>query len=220
MPDAGGLLNLLKRMPNDQPGPVLTGKRVLLRPARMEDWSSWAEVRRVSQRFLEPWEPTWASDSLTQQAFRRRLRALQRERLAGTSSGLLMLDRLEGHVIGGITIADIRRGVAMSCSVGYWVGEPYARRGFMSEGVSVILTHIFETLRMHRVEAACLPANEASQRLLRRLGFFEEGLARGYLKIDGRWQDHRLFALLEQDWRAQRRASSAPTPSPAALAGD
>ncbi|MEM7123874.1 MAG: GNAT family protein [Pseudomonadota bacterium] len=212
------MLNLLKRMPSDQPGPVLTGDRVLLRPARMEDWSSWAEVRRVSRTFLEPWEPTWASDSLTQQAFRRRVRILQRERLAGTSSGLLMFDREGGQVIGGLTIADIRRGVAMTCSIGYWVGEPYARQGYMSEGVAVVLEHIFDTLRLHRVEAACLPDNEASQRLLRRLGFHEEGLARGYLKIDGRWQDHRLFALLESDWRHFRLQQHQHRA--AALAGD
>ncbi len=185
----------------------------------MEDWSAWAAVRRASRDFLVPWEPTWSHDSLTQQAFRRRLRVQQRERLAGTSCGLLIFDRDNGQVIGGITIGDIRRGVAMACSIGYWVGEPYARSGYMTESVAAVLTHVFDTLRLHRVEAACLPNNEASQRLLIKLGFHEEGLARCYLKIDGKWQDHRLFAILDADWR-DNRLSITDTATSATLAGD
>jgi [ribosomal protein S5]-alanine N-acetyltransferase len=206
-------------MPNDSPGPVLTGPRVLLRPARMEDWTEWAAVRRESRDFLTPWEPTWSHDSLTQQSFRRRLRVQQRERLTGTSCGLLVFERNSGEVIGGVTMADIRRGVAMACSIGYWVGARYARNGYMSEAVAAVLTHVFDTLRLHRVEAACLPDNEASKRLLLKLGFGEEGLARGYLKIDGKWQDHRLFAILDAEWR-ERRPALVGMPTSAARAGD
>jgi ribosomal-protein-alanine N-acetyltransferase len=206
-------------MPNDSPGPVLTGSRVLLRPARMEDWAAWAAVRRESRDFLTPWEPTWSHDSLTQQAFRRRLRVQQRERLAGTSCGFLIFERAGGEVIGGITMAEIRRGVAMACSIGYWVGARHARNGYMSEAVAAVLTHAFDTLRLHRVEAACLPGNEASRRLLVKLGFTEEGLARVYLKIDGKWLDHRLFAIL--DWQGrERRPPIADEPASAAQAGD
>ena len=185
----------------------------------MEDWSAWAAIRRESRDFLTPWEPTWSHDSLTQQAFRRRVRVQQRERLAGSSCGLLIFDRDSGEVIGGITIADIRRGVAMACSIGYWVGARHARSGYMTASVAAVLTHAFDTLRLHRVEAACLPDNEASQRLLSKLGFGEEGLARGYLKIDGKWQDHRLFAILDSQWREQR-SSVAAEPQSAARAGD
>jgi ribosomal-protein-alanine N-acetyltransferase len=185
----------------------------------MDDWNSWASVRRESRAFLTPWEPTWSHDSLTQQAFRRRLRVQQRERLAGTSCGLLIFERHSGDVIGGITIADIRRGVAMACSIGYWIGTHQAHQGYMTEAVAAVLSHIFDTLRLHRVEAACLPNNEASRRLLMKLGFREEGLARSYLKIDGRWQDHRLFAILDTEWREHRGFLTGET-AHAALAGD
>lgn len=195
------------------------GNRVLLRAPRMDDWSSWAAVRRESRDFLTPWEPTWAHDSLTQQSFRRRLRVQQRERLAGTSSSFLIFERASDEVIGGITVADIRRGVAQACTIGYWIGRRHARMGYMSEGVAAVLDHIFESLRLHRVEAACLPDNVASRRLLAKLGFREEGLARAYLKIDGRWQDHRLFAMLESEWQSHR-PSFVDRPASAALAGD
>ncbi len=108
---------------------------------------------------------------------------------------------------------------AMACSVGYWFGEPYARNGYMAESVAAVLTHVFDTLRLHRVEAAYLPDNEASQRLLIKLEFHEEGLARCYLKIDGKCQDHRLFAILDADWR-DHRLSMPDTRASATLAGD
>jgi len=72
----------------------------------------------------------------------------------------------------------------------------------MTEGLRCLLPFAFGRLALHRVEAACLPRNEASRRLLDRIGFREEGFARQYLRIDGAWQDHVLYALLGDDpWR-------------------
>ena len=96
-------------------------------------------------------------------------------------------------------MSNIRRGVSQSCSLGYWIGEPYARQGYMTKGVRAIIWFVFDVLRLHRLEAACLPENKASAALLTRTGFQYEGLARRYLKIDGVWQDHWLFALLNDD---------------------
>ena len=111
-----------------------------------------------------------------------------------------LIRRSDDALMGGITLSGIQRGVAQSCSVGYWIGEPYARDGYMTEGLQCVLSHCFSSLGLHRVEAACMPNNDASQALLQRCGFRREGYARKYLKINGAWRDHLLFAVIEQEW--------------------
>jgi ribosomal-protein-alanine N-acetyltransferase len=83
------------------------------------------------------------------------------------------------------------------------MGLPYARRWYMAQAVSLVLDYAFDDLRLHRVEATCLVRNEPSSKLLLKLGFTEEGVARQSLCIDGRWQDHRTFAILQADRQAK-----------------
>jgi ribosomal-protein-alanine N-acetyltransferase len=93
----------------------------------------------------------------------------------------------------------VRRGVAQAGSLGYWIGEPFARQGLMTAAVNALIPFAFGTLRLHRLEAACIPNNTASVRLLEKTGFKREGFAREYLCINGVWQDHVLYALLRGD---------------------
>ena len=102
-------------------------------------------------------------------------------------------------LVGGLTLASVRRGVAQAGSLGYWMGATFVRRGHMTAAVKAVLPFTFSTLRLHRVEAACIPTNTASIRLLERAGFTREGYARQYLCINGTWQDHLLFARLRDD---------------------
>ena len=104
-------------------------------------------------------------------------------------------------LVGGITLSNVRRGVAQAGNLGYWIGEPHARRGHMNAAVRALLPFAFGGLRLHRVEAACIPSNAASIRLLERNGFTREGYAREYLCINGIWQDHLLYARLKDDPR-------------------
>src|SRR5262249_12115313 len=99
-------------------------------------------------------------------------------------------------------LTNIRRGVAETGSLGYWIGERHARQGYMTEGLQLTLTFAFQRARLHRVEAACLPRNEPSRKLLAKCGFREEGHAREYLCIDGSWQDHVLVGLPRDEWVA------------------
>jgi ribosomal-protein-alanine N-acetyltransferase len=101
--------------------------------------------------------------------------------------------------VGGLTLANIRRGCAQAGSLGYWMGAPYARRGYMTAAVAAIIPFAFATLKLHRIEAACIPGNIASIRLLEKTGFQREGFARQYLCIDGVWQDHLLFARIREE---------------------
>jgi ribosomal-protein-alanine N-acetyltransferase len=97
---------------------------------------------------------------------------------------------------GGITLSNVRRGVAQMGSVGYWCGRPFVRRGLTVAAVRALSDFAFRTLGLHRLEAACIPDNAPSRALLAKAGFSEEGYARAYLKINGEWRDHVLFGLI------------------------
>jgi len=181
------------------PGPTLKAARVTLRPPRYSDWRTWAQVRGSSREFLKPWEPEWTKDALTRSAFVRRLRRHREAARDGTGFTFLILRNEDEALIGGVTVSNVRYGVSRACSVGYWMGQPYIRQGYMRASLVLLVRHIFDDLHLHRIEAACLPANTASRNLLRSVGFSEEGYARSYLRIDGRWQDHVLYGLVEGD---------------------
>lgn len=177
----------------------LESYNVHLRPPRPGDYRAWATLREESRDFLTPWEPRWPADSTGRHAFRRRLHAVATEWRNDEGYGFFVFRNEDNALLGGINISQIRRGVAQTASLGYWIGERHARRGYMADALSVLLPYAFRQLGLHRIEAACLPENQASKGLLKKLGFREEGLARQYLKIDDRWQDHVLFGLIESD---------------------
>lgn len=181
------------------PGPVIRTDGLYLRPAAMNDCAQWTALREKSRDFLTPWEPTWPPDDLTRTAFRRRLRRYLKEMQQDSAYSFLLFRTEDDVLLGGATLSFVRRGVAQACSLGYWMGEPYAGKGYMSEAVKAIVPFAFRTLRLHRVEAACLPHNAPSIRLLEKVGFVREGYARRFLRINGTWQDHLLFARLAED---------------------
>jgi len=186
-------------------GPVLRAGPVYLRSPQMSDFHSWVELRALSQRFLCPWEPTWPRDDLTKSSFRRRIKRYARDVRDDLAYPFFIFETDSDNIIGGLTLSNVRRGVAQTCALGYWVGEPYARCGFMTAAVGAIVPYVFKTLQLHRLEAACLPGNEASVKLLEKCGFEQEGYARRYLRIDGKWQDHLLFGLIADDIDTQAR---------------
>ena len=179
--------------------PVIEGEGVYLRAPQMADYAEWATLREASRAFLTPWEPTWPADDLTRAAFRRRLRRYADDLRSDQSYAFLLFRKSDHRLIGGVTLANIRRGVAQAGSLGYWMGASYAGKGAMTAAVRALVPFAFGTLRLHRLEAACIPSNAASIRLLEKTGFSREGYAREYLCIDGLWQDHVLYARLIGD---------------------
>ncbi|MEM7399186.1 MAG: GNAT family protein [Pseudomonadota bacterium] len=192
---------LLRAATSGDIGPVLETSRVLLRAPQMSDYPAWAELRAASQDFLVPWEPLWAPDELSRASFRRRIRHYLRDMREDVGYALFVYDNRSSALVGGVTLCNVRRGVTQSCTLGYWVGAAYARQGYMTAAVRAVVPFVFDSLGLHRLEAACLPTNTASMRLLERVGFEREGLARRYLRINGEWRDHVLYALLEADSR-------------------
>ncbi|WP_298813894.1 GNAT family N-acetyltransferase [uncultured Roseibium sp.] len=181
-----------------------------LRPPIMSDYKEWSELRAESRRFLKPWEPLWPSDDLTKSGFRRRLRRYAKDRKEGRSLSFLLFRAKRHEILGGLTLSNIRRGVSQTATLGYWMGERHAGKGHMSSAVAMILPFCFGVLNLHRIEAACLPTNMPSIRLLENAGFHREGYARNYLLINGTWQDHLLFACLAED-HASRLEKVAPS---------
>jgi [ribosomal protein S5]-alanine N-acetyltransferase len=176
----------------------LTGDRVFLRPPERGDYEAWASLRASSRNFLTPWEPSWPPDALSRASFRARVSRYAEDWRTDQAYNLLIFARDE-TLLGGIGLSNIRRGVSETASLGYWVGEAFAGQRYMTEALPLVLDFAFDRLGLHRVEAACLPNNTPSRSLLRRAGFRQEGYAREYLCIEGKWQDHLLFAILRGD---------------------
>lgn len=174
----------------------LRGRAVYLRPPTPRDYRPWAALRAQSRTFLEPWEPTWPEHDLDRAAFRARLGAYAREMELGEAYAFFIFRDDDDALLGAIRLFHVRRGVALTGTIGYWLGEPFVRRGYMQDAVETLIRFAFTGLGLHRLEAACMPENHASAALLAKCGFSEEGYAPAYLKINGAWRDHRLFGLV------------------------
>ena len=177
-----------------EPALTVAGDKVSLRPPQTADYEEWAALREASRAFLVPWEPTWPADDLSRASFRRRLKRYGEDQRNDLAYPYFIFRNEDQKLVGGLTITNIRRGVAQAGSLGYWMGAAYARQGYMSAAVRALVPFAFSPLKLHRIEAACIPENAASVGLLEKTGFVREGYAREYLCINGVWQDHLLYA--------------------------
>jgi [ribosomal protein S5]-alanine N-acetyltransferase len=169
------------------------GVRTYLRAPLLDDFEQWRDLRRDSRSFLEPWEPAWNDDEFLMSAFRRRIVQYARMAHEDRAYPFFIFDVTGEKLLGAITLSNIRRGVAETATLGYWTGEKHARHGVMTDALQAITSFADAELGLHRVEAACLPHNVASMHLLERAQFVREGFARGYIKINGQWEDHVLW---------------------------
>ena len=176
-------------------GVVMRGSKVILRPPIMDDFKQWVDLRKLSRSFLEPWEPTWQLDEFNRSAFRRRIHIYNHWAMQDRSFAFFIFD-LKQNLLGAVHLSHIRRGAEQAATLGYWIGKPYARQGYMADALNLLVHHAFRDLSLHRLEAACLPRNAASKALLEKVGFTQEGYAKSYINIAGLWEDHLLFAKL------------------------
>jgi [ribosomal protein S5]-alanine N-acetyltransferase len=184
------LQNLLAPKPNYE----CRGLRTLLRSPSVEDFSQWRDLRHSSRAFLEPWEPLWRDDELLLSSFRKRVAHYAKLSHDDQAYPFFIWSE-DGKLLGAITISNLRRGVAQMATLGYWIGAPFAKQGFMSDALATVIMFSRNELDLHRLEAACLPNNTASVQLLQKAGFTREGFAASYLKINGQWEDHILWGL-------------------------
>lgn len=185
--------------------PRLETERLVLRLPAHPDYSAWTALRVESRAFLTPWEPSWAVDHLSKRSFTNRVYWAQRASRNGNAIPLFLV-RKDGVLLGAITLDNIRRGPAQTGTIGYWIGQPFARQGYMREAISALVHYAFTSLDLSRVEAACLPENSASRGVLERSGFKYEGVAQSYLQINGRWRNHVLYSNLRSNRRGKTEA--------------
>ena len=173
------------------------GPRVHVHAPVAGEWEELAALVRRSRKLHHPWMHPRAEDRATYRAYLARLRS-------GGHAGFVLRRHEDGAALGLVNVNEIVRGAFHSGYLGYWIGAPFARAGYMTEGLGLVLRHVFGPLKLHRVEANIQPDNEPSKALVRRLGFRCEGYSPRYLKIGGCWRDHERWALLAEEWRAGR----------------
>jgi [ribosomal protein S5]-alanine N-acetyltransferase len=182
--------------PRPSRAPVAASRRaastVSIRPPTPEDVAPFIRLVRASRHFHRGWV-TPPSEPPEYDAY------LERNR-GDDFEAFLLVRRKDGVLVGGVNLSQIFRGGFQNAYVGYWIGEPYARHGYMRDGLGLLLDHAFGPLRLHRIEANVQPDNLASKRLVERLGFRLEGFSPGYLKVGGRWRDHERWAILAEAW--------------------
>ena len=183
--------------------PKIETDRLTLRLPVHGDFREWANLRQVSTDHLAQWEPVRAPDHLSRKAFTNRVYWAVRAEAQGTALPLMLIRREDQALLGAITLDYVRRGPVQAGTLGYWIGAPFARHGFMREAIQGVVHYAFTMLDLSRLEAACLPENVASRGLLESCGFKYEGVAQSYLQINGRWRNHVLYANLRSDRRGK-----------------
>lgn len=192
----------------DAPG-ELRGRRVMLRPLRVDDYPAWREVRVRCREWLVRWEPRPAGAppaSEDRATFVARCAMRERERQLGTGYGFGIF--VEDRFAGEVNLSSVQRGAFQNGYVGYWIDEALAGNSFVPEACAVLFRYAFETLRLHRLQVAIVPRNQASRRVARKLNLRGEGVAVRYLEIDGRWEDHVRYAITAEEWVERRSAYS------------
>ena len=177
----------------------LSGKRVFLRPPKRRDALKWQKLRMASKSFLVPWEPAWDASSCSRRAFIRYFKNSNYLANMDRAYSFLIFNIEDKSLLGGVNVGNVRRGVSQSASLGYWIGKQHSKKGYMKEALDILIPSLFLDLQLNRIEAATLESNLASKNLLNKIGFKKEGRLRKYLKINGEWQDHVLYSLLEYD---------------------
>jgi [ribosomal protein S5]-alanine N-acetyltransferase len=166
---------------------------VFLRPPDRADRDEFVSLMRASRSFHRPWATAPTDDD--------RFSAYLVDARRPDFEAMLVCRVEDLAIVGFFNLSQIARGSLQSAYLGYAVGKPFARHGYMAEGIQQVLRHAFLGLRLHRVEANIQPGNKASIALARGAGFRREGFSPRYLKIGGRWRDHERWAILAEEWR-------------------
>ncbi|HEV2372783.1 MAG TPA: GNAT family protein [Streptosporangiaceae bacterium] len=171
-----------------------------LRPVRVRDARQWRDSRVRNASWLRPWEPTNPETPLYRSGigpYVALARTMRREAKQGLA--LPWVVTYDGRFAGQLTVGSIMWGSARSGQVGYWIDGALAGRGIIPTAMALAIDHAFFVVGLHRVEASIRPENQASRRVVEKLGFREEGVRRRYLHIDGSWRDHLCYALTAEE---------------------
>ncbi|WP_041451173.1 GNAT family N-acetyltransferase [Hoyosella subflava] len=183
-------------------GPVtIAAGEVRLRPVRLRDATSWSRYRLQDEDYLRPWEPSGPGTWEGRHRASSWPSVCMNLRNAGRKGMMLPFAiELDGQFCGQLTVGNMVRGPLCSAWIGYWIAKDLAGKGIATTALALGVDHCFRAVGLHRLEATVRPENEASQSVLRRVGFRDEGFLRRYLHVDGDWRDHKLVAILTDDY--------------------
>ncbi len=190
-----------------KPPPLATRvvtERLVLRPPATTDVPELRRVLRANAEHLRPWSvaPTPGEDPASLASVSRTVLRNRRDWKRGQSFVLLLAPREnERRVIGRIALGGVLLGAFQNAYLGYWIDAEHQGRGLMTEAVRAATRFAFQIASLHRVQAAVMPRNLGSQRVLEKAGYRREGTAQRYLCIAGTWEDHVLFAVTCEEWR-------------------
>ena len=180
-------------------------ERCYLRLPNLKDFESWVNLRKKSEDFLSKWEPERDRNFYSMTLFKSRVKWAKKKFNEKKVIHAFIFRQDDGLLIGAITLDNVRRGPAQSASIGYWLGEPFQKKGYMFEVVKALIFYVFKNFDLSRLEAATLPENQASRRLLEKVGFKYEGVSQSYLQISGRWRNHIMYSFLRNDRRGKTK---------------
>tara|TARA_B100000378_G_scaffold276160_1_gene273526 strand:+ start:674 stop:1258 length:585 start_codon:yes stop_codon:yes gene_type:complete len=174
--------------------PLILSERLILRLPLLTDYKSWVILRRKSEDFLNKWEPEKDSNYYSKTNFNQRVKWAKKNFNSKKVIHLFIFLRSNNHLVGGITLDNIRYGPFQSATLGYWLGEEFSKKGIMTESLVSLIRYANKDLGISRIEAATLPTNLASRRLLEKCNFKYEGVGQYFLQIKGKWEHHILYA--------------------------
>lgn len=172
-------------------------KDLVLRPLRRRDEQEWKELRRVNRDWLKPWDATLPRSGQELPGFKSMVRMYDKQAKRGQSVPFAI--EVGGKLRGQLTVSGFHWGSILGAQLGYWIDSRVAGQGITPTAVAMATDHCFFTLGLHRIEINIRPENTASLRVVEKLRFRDEGLREKYMHIDGRWCDHRTFALVAED---------------------
>ncbi len=178
----------------------LRGDRVYLRRLRATDAEPVLDLRIRNRDFFRPWEPVPAPDHFTLEAQLQEIAGAARDADDDRSYAFAICRVDDNRLVGRITLSNVVRAAWQNATLGYYVDQRENGRGYASEAVRLAIRFAFEVAGLHRVQAGVVPGNHASVRVLEKAGFRREGYSKRYLKLDGAWRDHEMFALTTEDF--------------------
>lgn len=178
---------------------ALMGDRILLRPFEDSDADSLLDMHLRNGEFFQKYAPTYADDFYTLAAKQRYISSARehREGDKAYSFGIFLKD--SGKLIGDVSLSHISRGSLQKCLIGYSVDQQQNGKGYATEAVSLAVEFAFRELGLHRVEAGVMISNAGSMRVLEKVGFHREGIEQKGVKINGRWEDHQILAIISSN---------------------
>jgi [ribosomal protein S5]-alanine N-acetyltransferase len=173
-----------------------------IRPTEVADAAVQARLRIANREHTAPWDPVRDASFYTEPGQRLELDLDRRAWASGTAYAFAVLD--PERIIGRVALSNVVRGPWMNANLGYWIATDAGGRGHATRAVRLVLRFAFEHAGLHRVQPAIIPRNVRSVRVAQRVGFRLEGRAERYLRIDGAWEDHDIYALTAEDWERAR----------------